>query len=185
MIRFPIRRRLPAVFPLGYAVTDRPTGSDRSRILPHRGIARPRCSPLSEVTMRRNDPLKWMWLDAFQTLERAERLRRHFFELGESGRAPGPTWEPPVDLFENEDRLCVIVALPGAAPARIAVRLEDGQLIVTADRPVPHECRTAVIHRLEIPYGRFERVLPLPAGQYELDHHDVTDGCLVLTLRKT
>jgi HSP20 family protein len=41
----------------------------------------------------------------------------------------------------------------------------------------------AAIHRLEIPYGRFERRIPLPPGNYRLHEQFLEDGCLVLVLR--
>ncbi|MFH1144059.1 MAG: Hsp20/alpha crystallin family protein [Candidatus Eisenbacteria bacterium] len=134
--------------------------------------------------MRRQDPLRWMWVEAFQTLERAERLQRHFFELGSGPRSAGPVWEPPVDLFESEEHVCILVALPGARPEGIEIRLDEDRLVVTADRPVPQQCRTAVIRRLEIPYGRFHRTILLPGGRYQMEHHELVDGCLILRLRK-
>ena len=42
----------------------------------------------------------------------------------------------------------------------------------------------AAIHRLEIPYGRFERRIALPAGRFEVARSDLVDGCLTLSLRK-
>jgi HSP20 family molecular chaperone IbpA len=42
----------------------------------------------------------------------------------------------------------------------------------------------AIIYRLEIPYGRFERRIALPAGQYELVDRRLEQGCLTLGLRR-
>jgi hypothetical protein len=41
-----------------------------------------------------------------------------------------------------------------------------------------------VIHRLELPQGRFYRRLRLPAGRYSGVRRAVVDGCLVITLQK-
>jgi hypothetical protein len=41
-----------------------------------------------------------------------------------------------------------------------------------------------VIHRLELPQGRFYRRLRLPPGRYSGVRHAVVDGCLVITLQK-
>jgi HSP20 family molecular chaperone IbpA len=41
-----------------------------------------------------------------------------------------------------------------------------------------------VIHRLELPYGRFERRIELPPGRYEVVQRELIDGCLTLSLRK-
>jgi HSP20 family protein len=51
-------------------------------------------------------------------------------------------------------------------------------------RVLPPELRTAVIHRLELPQGRFERRVRLPAGRYSDVRRAVVDGCLVITLEK-
>jgi HSP20 family molecular chaperone IbpA len=40
------------------------------------------------------------------------------------------------------------------------------------------------VRRLEIPYGRFERRIPLPPGQLEISAHEFTNGCLVLRLAR-
>ena len=125
-----------------------------------------------------------MWAEACELLERAERLHRQFFQLG-SQQAPGrPMWEPPVDLFETEQDLWILVALPGVEPTQVEVRIEDGELIVAGDRHLPSESRAAVIHRLEIPHGHFERRIVLPPGRLEVGRRELVNGCLTLSLRK-
>ena len=73
------------------------------------------------------------------------------------GETLGPCWEPPVDVLETEHEVLVFVALPGVDPAGVEARIEDGQLVVSGRRILPPELRRAVIHRLELPQGRFER----------------------------
>ena len=96
---------------------------------------------------------------------------------------PGPCWEPPVDVLETDTEILVLVALPGVDPARVEAAIEDGQLVVRGRRVLPPQLRRAVIHRLELPQGRFERRIPLPAGRYALQA-GAGYGCLVLTLEK-
>ena len=128
------------------------------------------------------DPSLWMWGDARKMLDEAERLHRHFFELGRSAREP--LWEPPADVFETTEGLFIEVALPGVDPERVEASFENGVLTVTGERNLPEVAEPAVIRRLEIPYGRFERRLPLPAGHYQLARRELVNGCLVLSLRK-
>lgn len=129
------------------------------------------------------NPTTWMWEEACDLLDEAERLHRQFFRLSAAARA-GPVWEPPVDVYEDEDQLMVIVALPGVPPEGIEVVLESGELVVRAERRMPCPRRTCEIHRLEIPYGYFERSIALPAGRFQAVGREVIDGCLVLNLRK-
>lgn len=124
-----------------------------------------------------------MWAEACELLEEAERLHRQFFVPARS-RSKGPTWEPPVDVLETEHELSIFVALPGVVPEQLKVVIDGAVLIVTAVRPMPGQSRNTMIRRLEIPYGRFERRIELPAGRFEIGRRDLTDGCLVLTLRK-
>ena len=77
----------------------------------------------------------------------------------------------------------MIVALPGVAPEQIQVVAGDGTLSVVGERAMPAAGR-AMLQRLEIPYGRFERRLDLPGGHYEIEQRELMHGCLHLTLRK-
>lgn len=125
---------------------------------------------------------KPIWAEAFEMLAEAERLQRQCFRPVTA--AQKPTWEPPVDLIETADALLVTVALPGIAPKRVDVHLNNGQLIVSGMRPLPQQGHDVRIHRLEIPYGHFERRIPLPPGRYELTGHGLLHGCLQLNLHK-
>lgn len=128
------------------------------------------------------DPRNWMWAEACEMLEQAERMRREFFRPAPRGGRTA--WQPPVDVFETERDLWLVVALPGVPADRIQVTVEGGTVIVSGERPLPAALREAQVHRLEIPHGRFERRLELPAGRFRLAGHDVVDGCLVLDLTK-
>lgn len=130
-----------------------------------------------------DEPTGWMWAEAFDMMERAERLHRQFFRRGRSP-ARRPTWEPPVDIFETERELWIQTALIGVPPEQVDVRIDGGVLIIVAERRLPEETREAAIHRLEIPFGRFERRIALPAGRFEIGRRELQNGCLTLTLRK-
>jgi HSP20 family molecular chaperone IbpA len=122
-----------------------------------------------------------MWSEARLTLDRLERLHRRFFELGRP--AQQPCWEPPADVFETPEGLFVEVALPGVEPHRLQVAVESGTLVVSGERDLPQGNRV-VIQRLEIPYGRFERRIPLPSGRYTMTRREAVNGCVVLLLQR-
>ena len=75
-------------------------------------------------------------------------------------------WEPPVDVLETEREVLVFMALPGVEPERVEAAIDGADLVVAGSRVLPAALRTAVIHRLELPQGRFERRVRLPAGRY-------------------
>ena len=89
-----------------------------------------------------------------------------------------------MDVLETEDALLVLAALPGVDPEHIQVTIQQGVLVIAGERVRPPELATAVIHRLELPQGRFERRLALPAGRFEILRPTVVHGCLTIALRK-
>ena len=134
------------------------------------------------MSSRNRNPADWMLSEALAAMTEAERMHRQVFQPPRSdGRAP--CWEPPVDVLETEHDVLVLVALPGVDPEQVEALIEDGQLVVRGRRVLPPELRRAVIHRLELPQGRFERRIPLPAGRYSV-RHSAGNGCLAVTLEK-
>lgn len=118
-----------------------------------------------------------MWAEAFERMQQAERLQRQFFRCGDAA-----TWEPPVDIVGQQNEILISVALPGVAPDLIQVGIDGVTLSITAVRAAPVDGRTTHIHRLEIPYGRFERRIALPPARYELVEQLFQHGCLSLRL---
>ncbi|HZR02239.1 MAG TPA: Hsp20/alpha crystallin family protein [Burkholderiales bacterium] len=132
--------------------------------------------------MRSRFPATSMWAHALEMLEQADRLHRQFFQPGIGAGAP--SWEPPVDVVETGDGHRIIVALPGVEPDRIRVYIDGGALVITGERPLPAQCHGGAIRRLEIPYGRFQRRIAIPSGQFELYEQRLENGCLLLGLRQ-
>jgi HSP20 family protein len=119
-----------------------------------------------------------MWADACAAMERADRLRRQFFHHAK------PHWEAPIDVFETEDALIVLVALPGVDLEHIEVTQTPGALVVRGERPLPPELQNARILRMEIPYGHFERRIDLPPRSFQISGRHLANGCLMLRLEK-
>ena len=118
-------------------------------------------------------------------LARTERLRQQFFEVEADSSESAPGWQAPVDIFESGRELVVWIALPGVAPDNVEVGLHDRTLRISGVRRLRIEPSSAVIRRLEIPHGRLERRIDLPASGYTLVACDAADGCMRLRLRKT
>jgi len=129
--------------------------------------------------MARDVARDWMWSEACEMLSRADRMHRELFRP-----AGMQAWEPPVDILETELEVLVLVALPGVDPDQAQAAIEDGELVIAGTRAYPPELRTAAIHRLELPQGRFYRRLRLPGGRYNGVRRAVVHGCLVITLQK-
>jgi HSP20 family protein len=131
---------------------------------------------------QRTDPTDWMWAHAIDLLDRAEHMHRQFFRL--SSARTQAVWEPPADVFEDEREVVIVVAMPGVVEERVEITSEPGALRVSAERPLPFTGLRRAIRQLEIPYGRFERRIPLPDTPLEAVSRELTHGCLILRLRK-
>lgn len=131
--------------------------------------------------MKRRSIEDWMWSEAVGMLERAERLQREFFRPGPQARRG---WQPPADIYETEAHVWVVIAMPGVEANSLQAALNGNWLRVSGERPLPAEAQRGAIHRLELPYGVFERQLELPPFVYELEGQTLKEGCLYLKLRK-
>jgi len=126
-----------------------------------------------------------MWSEALSMLDRAEKLQRQFFQ--HENVAGAVCWAPPVDITETGDSVRVQVALPGVPADSITLTLDPSGLTVSAVRPFPCAGETN-LHRIEIPYGRFERQIGLPlADPYaplEMVTKHLADGVLTLVFKR-
>ena len=129
------------------------------------------------------DPRILMWTAACEMIDRAERLHRQFFQ---PMAAPirELSWEPPIDITETDSEILITVAFPGVDRDAVKVTVDaDGVSVVGFRRPsaIP---RGGCIHRLEIPYGWFERRISLPTARLQLGQSELADGCLMLKFSK-
>ena len=131
----------------------------------------------------RDDPTGWMWIHACEVIVKAERLQRQFFQPSASQHALA-VWEPPVDVFEDEGEIVIVVAMPGVAAERVQVTHEADTLVVRGMRPLSLSGSRQRVRQLEIPYGAFERRIKLPQGCLEVAPPELAQGCLTLRLRK-
>jgi HSP20 family protein len=129
------------------------------------------------------DPALWMWAQACDLIDQAERLHRQFFRPSASARAFA-VWEPPIDVFEDARELVIVVAMPGVPADRVQVHFEPDAVVVRGERPVSLRRAGYLVRQLEIPYGGFERRIALPPGRFEAGAPELVQGCLVVTLRK-
>ena len=121
-----------------------------------------------------------------------ERYLAHFTRTGKRptilfAQHGHSIWAPAIDMYETEEALVVLLDLAGVDASQTEVRAEAHRLVV---RGVRHERHASageqrVYHALEIPYGRFERSVPLPAGIETTEARaSYRDGLLEVVLPK-
>ena len=119
-----------------------------------------------------------MWAAACEMIDRAERLHRQFF-LPMTAPTGDLGWEPPVDITATDSEILITVALPGVDRNDVKVTVDDDGISVLGFRPsgIP---RGRLVHRLEIPYGKFQRRIAFPGARLRLGQSELVNGCLML-----
>lgn len=123
----------------------------------------------------------WMWAQACELLDRADRMQREFARYVGPG-TDAPVWEPPVDIQETPEGLQFIFALPGVDPEHIEIKLEPSALTVRAIRPARLGSSNSVVRRMEIPHGRFVRRIALAGARLRVGDSRYVNGCLEVRL---
>jgi HSP20 family protein len=123
----------------------------------------------------------WMWAQACELLDRADRMQREFARYVGPG-TDAAVWEPPVDIQETPEGLQFIFALPGVDPEHIDISLEPNALTVKAIRPARLGNHNSVVRRMEIPHGRFVRRIALAGARLRLADTRYVNGCLEVRL---
>jgi HSP20 family protein len=129
--------------------------------------------------------------DPFYELSRLERnLNRwsrrppRFWE-GESEFLTTNEFAPPVDVYEDEDKLAFKMEIPGVKPEDLDVRLDGNMLTISGERNFEKEEKRENFRRVERQYGSFCRSFELPASA-DRDHINANfeNGLLKLEVPK-
>ncbi len=97
------------------------------------------------------------------------------------------TLKPPTDIRESSKAFTVEMELPGLSLEEILVEVRENTLLIRGHRHALAEIRSGeAVHRLERPYGPFERILTLPdTVDPEGIHATLSNGLLTVSLPRT
>jgi HSP20 family protein len=92
---------------------------------------------------------------------------------------------PAVDVIEDKDAYHFYFEMPGLTNASIDARLEDGRLLVAAERKRPEWPKETEVHVAERGYGTIRRAFELPndTSQDKIEA-SYKDGVLEVTVQK-
>lgn len=92
---------------------------------------------------------------------------------------------PAADVIEDKDAYHFYFELPGLKKESLDARVEDGRLLVTAERQRPEWPQDTEVHIAERSYGAIRRAFELPndARPQELEA-TYKDGILEVTVEK-
>jgi HSP20 family protein len=122
-------------------------------------------------------------------------MERYLAHFARTGKRPNvvftqtphatPCWTPALDVYETDSALVILLDLAGMDAERTEVHTEAHQLTVRGVRRERHTGETRTYQALEIPRGRFERSIRLPAGlDTDAAEASYRDGLLEIRLPK-
>lgn len=123
--------------------------------------------------------------DDFNLLQNEmNRLFNSFFPAEGAASFRGRVY-PPVNLYEDEEKLCLTAELPGMEAQDIEINVEGDTLQLKGERRIAPEKEGITYHRREREPGRFGKTIALPA-QIETDKVSahMENGVLVVELPK-
>lgn len=122
------------------------------------------------------DPLK----DIMNLQDRMQRVFQDGFQTADKGQ-----WQPPVDIYENDEEIVILAEIPGVNEENIDIQINDGLLLIHGEKQSPMERSSDSYYRLERPFGKFARSFAIPTN---VDADNVSaklkDGVLCVTLKK-
>ena len=106
----------------------------------------------------------------FQELAEANPRWNRFFEPFKSGNffneasplLTAPAFTPPVDIYEDEQKITLKFEVPGMEEKDLEIKVENGTLIVSGERKFEKEEKEENYKRMERYYGAFSRSFVLP-----------------------
>lgn len=92
---------------------------------------------------------------------------------------------PPVDIYEDANRLVLKLEVPGIPQDDLQINLENQTLTVKGERKFVNDEKEENFHRIERRYGSFVRSFTLPATiETDSAQANYENGVLSITLQK-
>jgi HSP20 family protein len=93
-----------------------------------------------------------------------EEMDRGLGPSERSRESASAVWAPAIEVSERDGKVFVRAELAGLKPEDVRLEMTDDALILQGERKVEREEDRGDVHRTEIRYGEFYRVVPLPDG---------------------
>jgi len=95
------------------------------------------------------------------------------------------SWNPVVDVYDNDDSIVIKAELPGIAKEGIEIDVKDRVLTLKGERSSESEVKDDNYYRRERSFGKFERAFNLPADvDPDKIKADYKDGVLKIDIPK-
>ena len=119
-------------------------------------------------------------------------LQSQIDRLFDETLSPAPSWErgllrvPPAEMKETEEAIHLKLEVPGLDAKDLDVQVTENAVSISGERKLETKTEESGKTRSEFHYGKFQRVIPLPARIQNTNvAAEYKDGILHLTLPKT
>jgi len=125
----------------------------------------------------------WQPFTEIETIR--QQLDKVFDQRAGTRDNSGAAWMPALELVDAGDNFVLKAQLPGIDPKDIDVQVTREAISISGERRYENTDEKPGYVRSEFRYGKFHRVLPLPAHiQNDSVQAEYKDGILMLTLPK-
>jgi HSP20 family protein len=115
-----------------------------------------------------------------------ERINKIFDETVQKDKhSQYGDWFPPVDIYETEKGISIIMEIPGVSENDIDLQITDGVLTIKGEKKLPYEKESDNFYRLERNFGKFSRSFSLPSSvDINKIKANLKDGILKIEISK-
>jgi len=125
----------------------------------------------------------WQPFTEIETIR--QQLDKAFDQLATTRDNSEATWMPVVEFVDAGDNFVLKAQLPGIDPKDVDVQVTPEAISISGERRYENTDEKSGYVRSEFRYGKFHRVLTLPAHiQNDSVQAEYKDGILMLTLPK-
>lgn len=129
--------------------------------------------------------IRWEPLREVETLQRQMNQLFDNLASSENGSYNGSAFMPAAELQETADAIALKLEVPGMEPKDLDVQVTAQAVSISGERKSETKTEQKGMTRSEFRYGRFQRIIPLPARiQNDKVQAEYTNGILNLTLPK-
>ena len=142
-----------------------------------------RWEPFQEI--ERWEPFHWEPMREIEHLQRRmNRLFERMFPNGDGG-VSALNFIPSAEMEETADAIRLRLEIPGLESKDLNVEVTEQSVSISGDRKSETTTEEKGIVRSEFRYGKFERLIPLPAHvQNDKAQAEYKNGILTLTIPK-
>lgn len=110
-------------------------------------------------------------------------LRALVVPSGIAPRKSSGSWRPPVDVYEEPDRVVIVSEIAGMDREAIDISIEGDHVLIRGTRPDPAVCEQRSFHEARIAYGAFAAEVKVPLS-IDSEHATATyeNGFLTIVL---